>query len=132
MQELLLKIITLAHVLFVIFVIISPFVNSNYLLLLHSVMVPFVILHWIMNDNTCVLTIIERNIKKQLYKETYKDDECFTCRLIEPVYNFIDDNKTFSKMIYFLTGILWIVSFGRLVCKYNNGQITNWTQLFVL
>jgi len=132
MQELLLKLITLAHTLFIIFVVVTPFTNSNYFLLLHSFMIPFVILHWIMNDDTCVLTIIERNIKKQLYKEDYKDDECFTCRLIEPVYNFVDDNKTFSKIIYYLTIGLWLISFGKLLCGYRYGQITSWKQLFII
>ncbi len=132
MEEVQLHIITLAHILFVLFVVVTPFINSNYLLLLHSIMIPFIIFHWITNNNICVLTIIEKNIKKKLYKEDYKEDECFTCRLIEPVYDFIDDNRTFSNIIYLVTIILWMISVGRLTYKYKTGKINNWKQLFIL
>jgi len=132
MEEIQLKIITFAHILFVLFIVVTPFTNSNYLLLLHSIMVPFIIFHWITNNNICVLTVLEKNIKKNLYKENYKEEECFTCRLIEPVYDFVDDNKTFSKIIYIVTIMLWLISTGKLVYKYNSGEITNWKQFFIM
>ena len=132
MIDVLLKVVTLAHTLFIIFVVISPFVNSNYILMLHSIMIPFLMVHWICNDDTCVLTIIERYLRKKVYKDKYKDDDCFTCKLIEPVYNFIDNYNTFSKLIYVIVVILWIISSGKIFCKYKNGLITDWKQLFIL
>lgn len=132
MINILLKIITFMHVMFVLFIVFSPVTNSNYILMLHSIMVPFLMAHWICNDDTCVLTIIERNLRKKVYNDKYKDDDCFTCKLIEPVYNFIDDYKTFSSIIYFIVIILWLISTGKIYYKYRNGLITNWKQLFIL
>src|SRR4029079_19804711 len=103
-KEILLKFITLIHILFVLFIVLAPFSNSNYILILHFIFVPFMILHWILNDNTCVLTIIERNLRKKMYgEEQYDDEDCFTCRLIELVYDFKKNYETFSKFIYIIT-----------------------------
>jgi len=87
MKELLLKLVTLLHTLFVIFVVITPFTNSTYLLFLHFVVIPFIIIHWLLNNNTCALTLMEKKLRKELYK-IEDDNECFTCKLIEPVYDF--------------------------------------------
>jgi hypothetical protein len=65
-KDLLLKFITLLHTLFVLFVVVTPFIDSNYFLFLHLMIVPFVMFHWVLNDNTCVLTIIERKLRKDL------------------------------------------------------------------
>jgi hypothetical protein len=132
MREFLLKIVTLLHTLFVLFVVLAPFVNSNYILLLHACSMPFLMLHWFVNDDTCVLTIIERQLRKQIYGEEYEEEDCFTCNLIKPVYNFVDNYKTFSKLIYMFTTIFWLISFGKLFCKFRNGEITNWKQFFII
>lgn len=132
MQEVLLKVVMLIHVLFVLFVVITPFTNSNYLLLLHSIIIPFIILHWITNNDTCALTTAERYLRQNISKEAYDDSQCFTCRLIEPVYNFVDDNKTFSKIIYIVTISLWLISVGKLAYKYKTGSINSLTSLFIL
>ena len=131
MQELILKLITLVHIMFILFVIIAPFTNSNYILLLHAIFVPFMMLHWLLNDNTCVLTIIERNLRKQIQGEdNYDENDCFTCKLIEPIYDFNKNYETFSKFIYIFTIILWSISVGKLYCKYKSGDIGSFKQLF--
>lgn len=131
MNELILKIITLLHTLLVICVVGIPFLNSTYFLLLHSIFVPFLIFHWICNNNTCVLTIVERNLRKKMDKE-YDEDDCFTCKLIEPVYDFKKNNVSHTKVIYAITTILWVLSFGKLVYKYKSGQITGFQDLFII
>ena len=66
MKKIILKIFTLLHILFLVFVLVSPFSNINYLLLLHSIFVPFMMVHWVANDNTCAITTAERLVKKNL------------------------------------------------------------------
>ena len=132
MKELLLKLISAMHILFVLFVVLSPFVNSNYLLLLHAFSMPFLMLHWLVNDDTCVLTIIESNLRKQLYGKEYTEEDCFTCNLIKPVYKFVDNHNNFSKLIYAFATIFWFISFGKLFCKFRNGEITSWRQFFII
>jgi hypothetical protein len=131
MKELLLKIITLIHVLFVLFVVVTPFTNSNYFLFIHAIFIPFLIIHWIFNDNTCILTIIERKIRKEIYGKS-DDDDCITCRLIEPVYDFRKNYKTFTILIYVVTILLWSLSLGKLIGRYNSGSIKNYKDLFVV
>jgi len=132
MEEILLKLITLLHIIFILFVIGIPLTNSNYFLMIHSIIIPFLIIHWLCNDNTCILTIIERNLKKKLYGDKYDDNDCFTCRLIEPIYDFKNNYNTFSKIIYIVTIILWLISIGKLYCKYRNGEINTIKKLFIM
>ncbi len=56
----------LIHLIFTLFIIVTPFTNSNYFLLLHLVFVPFLLVHWIFNDNTCAITTVERIVKKRM------------------------------------------------------------------
>ena len=124
--------ITLLHIIFVLFIITSPFMNSNYFLLLHSLFVPFIIFHWYMNNDKCMLSIIEKNLRKKLYPDQNNIEQCFTCRLIEPVYNFTNKNISYANIIYIFTIILWLISSTRLSYKYKSGSITKWQQLFVI
>ena len=130
MHYLLLKIISLLHLLFLIFTITSPFANSNYFMLLHSIFIPFLILHWITNDDKCVLTIAEKQIGKKIHGDKYEINECFTCKVIEPVYNFKKNNGSHTRLIYASTLILWFISIYRLINKYRSGEIKNWRYLF--
>ncbi len=123
------KIITLLHILYILFIIITPFYHSNYLLLLHSVLVPFMMLHWICNNNTCAVTIIEKTVRKIL---TGKDDKCISCEIIEPVYDFVNKYKKYTMLIYIVTIMLWIISTGRLYNKYRIGEISSIYDLFVV
>lgn len=121
-MEYLLYLINIIHLLYLLFIIIVPFTNSNYLLLLHSIIVPFMLLHWITNNNTCSLTIAEQYIRKELYG-TVNKDECFTSKLIEPIYDFKQNYEQFSNYIYLVTILLWCLSTGKLVYKYHIGEI---------
>lgn len=132
MKYILLKLITLLHIIFVLFVTITPFVSSNYFLFIHAIFIPFLIFHWICNDNTCVLTIIERKLRKEIYGENSIEDDCITCKLIEPVYDFRKNYKTFSIIIYTITISLWLISMGKLYYKYNTGTITSFKDLFIV
>lgn len=131
MKELILKIVSLLHLLLVLFVVITPFTDSNYFIILHIILIPFIILHWVCNDNTCMLTIIERKLRKEI-EGKYDENDCITCRLIEPVYDFKNDYKSFSTLIYFLTILLWSISAGKMFCKYRFGLIRSYRDLFTI
>ena len=130
MNEFLLRLITLVHIIYMLFVVVVPFTDSNYLLLLHAIVVPFMIAHWIINDNTCVLTIIEKKIRKDMYGTEPEPNDCFTCRLIEPVYDFNKNYDTASTLIYIITIALWLLSVYKLYSKYRNGSIRSFMDLF--
>jgi hypothetical protein len=128
MSNIVANIIWFLHLIFIILVVIVPFSNSPYLLMMHSIFIPFMILHWVTNNDTCVLTTIEkvaRDIKK-------KEDEndCLTCKLINPVFNFKKDNEKSSKFIYIITITLWLFSITKLGLKYKRNEITKLKDLF--
>jgi hypothetical protein len=94
-------------------------------------MVPFMMLHWVCNDNTCALTLAERYLRKKVYGDNVEED-CITCKLIEPVYDFRSNYRNFSIIIYVLTFILMGISFSKLYYKWNIGLIQNKADLFKL
>jgi hypothetical protein len=129
MYKLILDLIVGLHIIFVLFVILTPFYGNNYLLMLHGIAVPFMMLHWVLNDNSCALTIIEKSVREQLYG-TVNSSECFTCRLIEPVYDFKNNYESLSNTIYAVTLGLWLISVYKLTCRFRAGEIRSLKDLF--
>lgn len=126
MKEIVLKLITFTHIAFILFVIVTPLTSSNYFLFMHAVTIPFLIAHWLCNDNTCVLTLIERKLRGK----KKEDNDCFTCQLIEPVYDFHKNYQVFSQATYLIVIIFWLISTGKLYCAYSSGELASFQQLF--
>jgi hypothetical protein len=104
------------------FVVVVPFTNYVQLLILHSVMIPFMIIHWAYNNNLCFLTLVEKYIRKECGYPSNTED-CYTCRLIEPIYDFKKNNTNSSDFIYLVTIGLWLISISRLVYKYKTSNL---------
>jgi len=132
MNHLLLKLITLLHIMLVLFVVIVPFTNSHYFLMLHAIFVPFMVIHWLLNNHMCALTLVEKYVRKKVYKEGYAEEDCITCKLIEPIYDFNNDTEMMAKVVYAITIFLWFVSAGKLMCRYKSGQFSSVKELFML
>ena len=132
MNEFCLQLISLIHILYILFIVITPFTNYNYMLLLHCIVVPFMMLHWVVNDNTCVLTMIEKKMRFHVYGTVPLNNECYMSRLIEPVYDFKKNYQTFSVSIYAIVIMLWLISVYRLYSKYKSGEIRRLSDLFCL
>ena len=113
------------HMFIISFILIVPFTNSNYFLMLHSIFVPFLILHWFTNNNTCVLTTLEKYFRKD------NKDDCITCKLINPIFEFTKNHKNMSILTYCVTISVWLISTIKLLLKYKSGKITNITDLFL-
>lgn len=80
-MEILANIIAFLHLFFVIFVVVTPFVTNNTLILLFYCFIVFsVMFHWITNNHGCVLTLIESKLRNKQPTQT------FMGRLISPVY----------------------------------------------
>lgn len=118
-----LALINLIHLLVILFVIIVPFTNSTLLLLLHSVIVPFIMLHWLVNNDTCAITEVEKFVRIKLNGgNPVQYNECFSYKLVSPVYNFISENPDYSKMTWVITIILWTISLYKLYSRKANLQ----------
>lgn len=129
-SKLLLFLINICHIALIAFIVLAPFFGSNYLLVLHAIIVPFIILHWILNNNMCALTLAEQAIREKMSGKPVNKDECFTCKLIEPIYDFKMNNEEMSTLIYVITIGLWLTSVGKLFYGYKTGKITSFRALF--
>ena len=118
------------HIIFIILAIVIPFTNSNYFLMIYSITVPFIFVHWICQDNTCMITVVEKYLRKQYLGET--DEDCISCKLIEPVYDFPKIWSNYRTLIYVVTCGLLTVAISKLGLKYYRGDITKFSNLFAI
>ena len=120
-----LLLINVLHIIVIIFVLCAPFSGSNYLLFMHTIIVPFIMLHWVLNNNTCSLTVMEKFVRTQTYGVQPEDEECFSYKFIAPIYDFNKNNQAFSYFTYVATFGLWSISVYNLIDRVNSGQINN-------
>lgn len=131
-KDLILWATTLFHTAFFLFILLAPLVNSNYLLTLHLIFVPFILAHWFTGDNTCAVTLVERGIRRMKDGDEYDDDSCLSCKVIEPVFDF---PKYFPKLYKFLIILglsLWSVTAFKIYNKYKSGEMRSFMDIFVL
>ena len=75
------NIISFLHLIFILFVTITPFIIDNPIgLLYYCFILLFLAIHWYTNDDTCVLTLIESKLRGK------KSTETFMGKLISPIY----------------------------------------------
>jgi len=103
------------HLLFVLYVLFAPFINNQKSLMIYAIIIPFLYLHWITNNNTCALTTIEKYVRKEFNNS---QEDCFTCKIINPVYDVHKDYAAYSAATYIITFILWSIVLYKL---YNIG-----------
>lgn len=120
-------IILFIHVVFLIMALIIPFSNSNYFLMMYFITVPFILVHWIYQDNTCMITLVEKYFRKK-----YNDSNCITCQIIEPIYDFPQTYKKYNTLIYGTVCVLMLIVISKLSYKYYSGGITKIKDLFVI
>jgi len=118
-----LQLIVLIHTLFVLFVVVTPLSSSNYFLLLHLIIVPFVMIHWLLNNNMCALTLFEKKLREKISGVKTAKKECFTCKIIEPIYDFKNNYKERAALIYAGTSFLLLITIYKLIIKYKDGKI---------
>jgi len=128
-NETILLFINVLHMIVILFVIGSPFSGSNYLLTMHTMIVPFILLHWVLNNNTCSLTVAERFIREKTYGCPVKNNECYSYKFIAPIYDFNKNHESYSTFSYILTISLWSISVYNIYNKINNGEIRSYHDL---
>ena len=92
-------------------------------MVLHIIVVPFIMLHWLLNNNTCCLTVAEKYIREKTVGTQVNSEDCFTYKLIAPIYDFNKEHETFSSFIYVITIGVWLISVYNISNKICNGEI---------
>lgn len=72
------------HVAFVAFMALAPFSGDRVVLVLHLVTTPFLWVHWLLNDDTCALTLLESRLRG------VPAEASFVHSLVGPVYKLRD------------------------------------------
>jgi len=106
--------IQLIHTLFVLFLFVTPFydkyvADTEMYLSLAFMFLFSIIIHWILNDDTCSLTYLESKLTGKSLSNT------FVSRIIKPVYN----GRNASTMTWIVTLILLVFSGYQLYTKYK-------------
>jgi hypothetical protein len=125
MNKLILNLIVFIHFLFILFVVLVPFIGSNYLLVIYVIIIPFMCAHWIVNDNNCALTLIEKSLRKKIYGYEPKPHECISYKIIAPIYDFTKNNYSLSNITYIITIGLWLIGIHKIYSNYKNGKLRN-------
>lgn len=103
------KFVRVLHYLFMAFMVLTPFVGNELMLSYHFITVPFLLLHWIMNNDTCALTLMESKLLGLPEAQT------FTGSVIKPIYNMHME----SKHYYWIAIALFAVTTYRLWTTYH-------------
>jgi len=108
MSALLANLVWLLHMAFIAWMVMVPFSDNEPMLVLHLFTVPFLWFHWIMNDDTCSLTLIEMKLRGL---ETC--EKSFFYSLVSPVYKPKDDDV---RAVAWVAAIgLWLVTLSKVV-----------------
>jgi hypothetical protein len=129
--------VRIIHIAVILAVLLGPFYATGVNLTLYAIMIPFIVLHWYTNSNVCALTTLERYLRRSKVQssgdaiasvppdeEAQEAIECFTCDLIEPVYDVHKGMPGFSSNgIYMITLILWLIAAFKIRNSYQSGGI---------
>ena len=110
MSELSANIIFVIHILVVLFFVVTPFLDvEKYgpLLVLHALSTIFIWFHWVVNDDTCALTVIESQMRGLSWEEA-KSGKSFFHNLVSPIYKIEDDQV--REISWGISFVLWIIT----------------------
>ena len=81
-------IVKFIHSMMVLFFVIAPFSRNCEWIVLHSLLVPFLFLHWLTNNDTCALTEIEK-----LLSNKTENTDTFIGSIVSPIFK-LSSNDT--------------------------------------
>ena len=115
------NIIQIIHILVRIFIVATPFLGDEYLLSLHAITIPFVMMHWASNQTVCALTELEKFVsgKKeedtffgQIFVPIYKN-ESFVGTILKPIYTVKDKDEE-KRLVWIGLTLIWFITLYRL------------------
>lgn len=96
------NVVWLLHLLFVLWVIVTPFRQNEPMLVLHVCIMPLLWVHWLTWQDTCALTLLERWLRG------VDSSESFFHNLVSPVYVIRDDQL--RAVCWVASVLLWLVA----------------------
>lgn len=106
-SEVLANVCWLLHILFVLWVVAVPFTNNEPMLVLHLIVMPFLWFHWLLSDDTCALTLMERHLRG------VPAEESFFHNLVSPIYKITDSNVRTASWV--ISVLLWLYTLSKVL-----------------
>ena len=120
MRELLADILKIIHRIIVIFVVIGCTLPKKFLIY-HIILFPGLLIHWKTNNNYCILTQIENNLRNKKTTKTVNEDHDQAVSFMKPffkdIFNIDLDIETCDKLTIVMFTISWLISFIRYFSK---------------
>ena len=104
-------IVRLCHLALIAFIVLAPFINSEWLLTMHAIIIPGIMIHWITNNNMCSLSYLESKLTNTPM------DITFIARVLHPFFE-VNNNMIYGTIIG-----LWMFSIYRLY-NYNYNMLS--------
>lgn len=120
--------VSMIHLILIILIISFPFSNTPMFLFFHIIFIPFIIFHWLVNNDTCVLTLIEKKLRG-INDEKDLEKKCYTQQILSPIFKFANNYKEFSRFTYASVIILWSLSLSKLLFDVDKGIVKNLTDI---
>ena len=122
-MDIVLYLINLIHIITIAFILIVPFTNSMLLLLIYFITIPFIMLHWIVNDDTCALTTIEHYLRIKINGGYVPKEHCISYKLFSPIYNFTKGKS--SLPIWVISILLYFIVYSKVPVRQAFDCIRN-------
>ena len=100
MNSIAIFIIRLIHIIIILLSLLVPFYGNTMLRTMYFISIPFLLVHWITNNDVCVLSIMETIVRGLDDKK-----DCFMCNVLEPVFKI--NHLSMSYLMYFTAITLW-------------------------
>ena len=97
-------IVKIIHLLFVLFVLVAPFSTNRKILDFYIVLIPFLFLHWITNNDTCAFTELEKFLTNK-----QKNEDTFIGSIVSPIF------KITNRDYYLITIVLFLIALNNLL-----------------
>jgi hypothetical protein len=123
-SEFLANVVWVLHVLFVLWLLITPFTNNGPMLVLTAILIPFLWVHWSLGlcnmggpgrQDICALTLAER------YLRGVDSSESFFHNLVSPVYMISETSM--SRICWGVTIVLWLITVRKIM--KNPGMVSD-------
>lgn len=100
LKQVTIMIIQILHLLLILYVLYGPLLKNPLNMFVYLLIIPMLVLHWVFNNNSCMLTILESKMRN------ISLDKGFIYRVITPIFKI--NHLELSNVIYFVTITWWI------------------------
>jgi len=127
------KLIVICIHIFILFALIFGFFIPGKYLIYYLIIWPAIYIHWLFNDDRCMLTDIENKLNDNHYNNVdeyrYKNyNNVF--KQLKKYSIYFDNIDDFTTKIYTTASILWVIGFFRLLIFYRKNISNFWKCIY--